>query len=460
VIATKIHLLALSGACALALCAASLPATGAPPAAAKPPPAGDELAAAQAESAAHSADGVAAIVNDSVISTYDLRQRMALTIATSGGRQPSADELKEIRGQVLKQLETERLELLEAQKNDITVSAEDVDAAIGQILKDNHLTTEQLNQVLARAGVQMATLRAQIATQIAWAKTVQGEYGDRVQVSKDEVNAEMARIAAGKDKPHFLVSEIFEPVDSPDQEPKVLKDMQELETQLHQGASFPALARQFSQNPSAAHGGDLGVVQEGQIPAELYEALNKMHSGEISDPIRSVGGFYILALRERQEGADVKIANDPPPNPNPSSLPLGRILLPIGPKPTQTLLGEAVRAADAVRQHITSCADGPEVAKQMHGVLYFSLGTMQVSELSQAMQTEIKNTPPGGVSQPFQSAAGVELVLRCDRAVARVSKFEMPTNDAVENQLFEAKMAVFSRQYLRDLRRNADVETK
>ncbi|HTQ14127.1 MAG TPA: peptidylprolyl isomerase [Rhizomicrobium sp.] len=449
-----------AAACALSL-AAALPAFGAGPAkpAAQPAQSGDELAAAQAESAAHAADGVAAIVNDTVISTYDLRQRTALFAATSGAK-ISEDTLKELRSQVLKQLETERLQLLEAQKNNITVSAGEVDKAIEQILNDNHLKKEQLQILLSRAGVQMETLRGQIAAQIAWAKTVQDQYGDRVHVSKEEVDAEMARVDAGKDKPHFLVSEIFEAVDSPEQEPKVLKDMQDLENQMHQGASFATIARQFSQNPTAAKGGDLGLIQEGQIPPELYAVLAKMHTGDISEPIRSVGGFYILGLREREEGANAKISNDPPPNPNPEVLSLVRILLPIGPKPPQKLVEEAIQAANALREHIPSCQAAPEVAHQMKGVDVFNLGSMRLADLNAAMQTEIRNAQPGGVTQPFQSAAGIELIVRCDQARPQDSHYTPPTREEVENQLFEDKMSVFSRQYMRDLRRNADIEDK
>jgi peptidyl-prolyl cis-trans isomerase SurA len=464
-IAPHRHLLALTGACALALCVASWPAIGAgkPPvsAQAKPPAKDDEIAAAEAESAAHSADGVAAVVNDSLITTYDLRQRMALFVATSGTK-PSDDALKEIRGQVLKQLETERLQLLEAQKNDVTVSAEDVDKAIEEILKDNHLQKDQLTGVLTHAGVQMATLRAQIAAQIAWSKAVQGEYGDRVHVSKEEVDAELARIAQGSDKPHFLVSEIFEAVDSPEQEPKVLKDMQALQTQLQQGAPFSTVARQFSQNPTAAQGGDLGVVQESQLPSELGDALANMHAGEISPPIRSVGGFYILALRERQEAMGTKIPDQATQaaSANPDVLSLVRILLPIGPKPPKTLVERAAEAAGALRSHIASCAAAPGVVKQMPGAQFFNLGAMRISEMSEAMQTQIKNTPPGGTTQPFESAAGIELIVRCDKPAPHISVFKMPTSDAVEGQIFEQKMSVFSRQYMRDLRRTADIEAK
>lgn len=468
-------MIALSGA--LALVAVALPAQSAskktPAGQSAPPAAGttaaapgaapgnDEVSAAAAQAALHSADGVAAVVNDSLISTYDLRQRMALFLSTSG-MTVDDNSTKQVREQILKELETERLQLLEAQKNNITVSAADVDKAIDSILQDNHLTMDQLKNMLGRAGVQMATLRAQFAAQIAWAKTVQDQYGDRVNVSKDEVDAELGRLSQGKDKPHFHVMEIFQSVDTPEQDAKVLKDMQALETQLQQGATFANVARQFSQNPSAAQGGDIGVVQQGQLPVELDSALQKMRAGEISAPIRSAGGYYILALRERQEPIGTKIP-DPATQQSagpPGTLPLVRLLLPIGPKPTKSLFDRAVQAANALRQHINGCGTAQEVISHMPGAQYFNLGTMRVAELSESMQTEIKNTEPGGTTQPFQSAAGIELIVRCDKPAPHMSVFQMPNRSDVEQQIFEDKMAVFSRQYMRDLRRTADVESK
>ena len=42
------------------------------------------------------------------------------------------------------------------------------------------------------------------------------------------IDAEMARYAEGANKPHYLVAEIFLPVDNPEQDAKVKKDAEEL----------------------------------------------------------------------------------------------------------------------------------------------------------------------------------------------------------------------------------------
>jgi peptidyl-prolyl cis-trans isomerase SurA len=271
----------------------------------------------------------------------------------------------------------------------------------------------------------------------------------------------MQRLAEGRNKPHFLIAEIFQSVDNPEDDARVLKSMQDLEEQLRSGAAFGELARQFSQNPTAASGGDLGVVVQGQLPKELDDAVSKMRVGALSEPIRSTGGYYILLLRARQEGEGT-LANQPPPvavNEHPDALPLNRILLPIGPKPPKDLLDRVVNFANQLRSHILSCDGLPDMVKQMKGAVFMNLGTMRLADLSPQIRDALAQTHPGETTVPFQSAAGVEIFVRCDKGPPpRAQAFQMPTSDDVEQQLFEQRMGVLSRQYLRDLRRDADIE--
>jgi len=403
-------------------------------------------------------DSVVAAVNDSPISDYELRQRVSLYVATAGAH-PTPEQLKEIRRQMLIQLETERLEILEAQKNNISVSSAEVDKAIDSIMSDNHLTMEQMKKVLGDAGVEMSTLRSQIAAQIAWTKTVQNQYGDRINVTSQDVEDAMRHIAEGKDKTHFHVYEIFEAVDSPEQDPQIFKNMQGLEQQIRQGAPFYAVARQFSQNPTAAQGGDLGEVQDGQLLPELNEVLLKMHTGEVSDPIKASGGYYLLFLRERLEPANSKLPDVPAANANPDSLPLARVLLPIGSKPPKALFDNAMQAANVLRSRIPGCERLQELVAQLKGAVYFNLGTMQLSVLSPQMREQLAKTQPGETTQPFVSPAGIELIVRCDKPQPKIEHFQMPKKDDVEAQLYDDQMGAYARRYLRDLRRDANIET-
>lgn len=439
------------------------PATAQPEAQAGAKPVDEAAKAAQeSEEAVRHGDGVAAVVNDSPISNYDVRQRMQLFLATSGAK-PTAEAQKEIRAQVLKQLETERLELLEAEKNKVTVSAAEVDKSINDIMTDNHLSQEQLNKLLAGADVRMATLRAQIAANIAWSKLVQDALGDRVHVSQLDVDDELNRLKQGKDKPHYVISEIFQAVDTPEQDAKVKKDMEDLKTQIDMGAPFSAIARQLSQNPTAAQGGDMGTVQEGQLPPELDKALKTMHTGDKLGPIRATGGYYILYLRELQlpEGAKLPDTGPAQPTGPAGTVSLVRILLPfpMTQKPTKEIVEHAGQVAAMMRSQIQSCTNAKQVADKLPGSSYMNLGNMRLADLNEEMQKAINEVGPGGITPPLISAVGVELLVRCDKAPPHIGTVHIPSRDVVEQQIYEEQITTLARQYLRDLRRDADVET-
>jgi peptidyl-prolyl cis-trans isomerase SurA len=428
---------------------------GTPDAGANPPP------GAAVESDSGPSDGVAAIVNDAVITEYDLRQRELLFIATSGGLQPTADTLAKLRSQILKQLVTEQLQIQEARRKNITVSPPEVDKTIDRLTTDNHLTKEQLVDMLKKGGVNIATLRAQIAIQIAWQKAVSDEFQDRVNITPADVDAEYARQMQGINKIHYLVSSIFLSVDNPDVDAKVQKDAQDIRAQLTAGASFVTVARQFSQSPTAASGGDLGWVYEGQLPTDLDAALHKMEPGQVSDPIRSTGGYYILGLRDRALGANAVI-------PDPASVkPAGpltymRVLLPLGPKPPKPLMEGAMKVAMQIHDHMNGCDMLPKIAEQVHGMVYQDLAKMglKLTDLNPQIQDAVAKSGPGEATMPFVSDAGIEMMVRCDKRVEKPNKVNLPTRQQIEEGLFDEQITMLSRRYMRDIRRNANVEIK
>jgi len=408
----------------------------------------------------HFQDGIVAIVNDKAISKFDLEQRIALIMSTSNI--PSTPEMKKkIHDQVLEQLETEMIQRQEALKNDISVSSVDIDKQIQAILTDNHMTLDQLKGVLGHGHVDISTLRSQIAAQVLWQKTVEQQYAGRVTITPEQVDAEMRRISEGQNKVHYLVSEIFLPVDNPDQDGKILKDAQGLYAQMQSGAPFQAIARQFSQSPSAAQGGDIGVVYDGQLALELNAALGKMKTGELSPPIRSTGGYFILALRQRLEPVGTKIVDPSAESQTlPATLPLARLLLPLPPKTAKNIVDSATKIASEIGTHVSSCDMIPKIAAQVKGAIYMNLGMARLADLSQQIRDVLAKTEPGGVAQPFQSDAGIELFVRCDKAIVKLQAYQLPTREQVENQLFSDQISAMARRYTRDLKRDADIELR
>ncbi|MGH6816308.1 MAG: SurA N-terminal domain-containing protein, partial [Hyphomicrobiaceae bacterium] len=187
--------------------------------------------------AQQSSTGAAAFVNGAVISNYDLDQRIALFIATSGAR-PTPENLPHIRAQVMRSLEDELIQMQEAAKHRISASKGEVDKAVQEVAADNRLTVAQLVNTLGQAGVSTQTFGQQIAAQLIWSKVVTARYGTDILISDEDVDEAMERLKQNADKPRYLVSEVYLGVDRAEDETSVRASAEQFAQQIMQGASF------------------------------------------------------------------------------------------------------------------------------------------------------------------------------------------------------------------------------
>ncbi len=93
---------------------------------------------------------------------------------------------------------------------------------------------------------------------------------------------------------------LLRPTPSMDEAAAVAK-LRELRQRIVSGqTSFEAAAREFSQDGSAAQGGDLGWSVPGQFVPEFEAAVDKLRPGEIAEPLISRFGVHLIQLRERK----------------------------------------------------------------------------------------------------------------------------------------------------------------
>src|SRR5262249_37313020 len=158
--------------------------------------------------------GVAALVNDDVISTYDLRQRV-LYLIVSSNVQATQENLPQIQEEALRSLVDEHLQLQELRKMEkdqkFTIISEDkdVDEAPARLAQDNNLTTSQLRQQFGQVGLDIGTLRDQIKVKMSWENMIHGRYGTRVRVGDNQISMALQRLKANSNKPRYQVGEIF-----------------------------------------------------------------------------------------------------------------------------------------------------------------------------------------------------------------------------------------------------------
>jgi peptidyl-prolyl cis-trans isomerase SurA len=257
-------------------------------------------AAAQAQVATQR---IAAVVNDDVITTQDLIDRINLGIATSG--LPNDDATRQrLAPQVLRGFIDEKLQLQEARRLGTDVTEPEIDEALATIAQRNRTTAPELLRYLAERGLNPRALREQLKAQIAWIKVVNREVRPKVVVTQEQIDLALRRGSGPVDDRELQLSEILLPVYDRGQEANALEDARGLVATLRGGASFPAVARQVSAAGSAENGGDLGWVPVSAIVPDLRDKIAALQVGQVSEPIASAAGIHIFLVRDQRARTD------------------------------------------------------------------------------------------------------------------------------------------------------------
>lgn len=244
---------------------------------------------------------IAATVNNTAISQSDVNDRMKLIFASSG-IPDTKNNRQEVKPQALDILIEEQLKIQEAEKNNLSVTEEEVDEAFSVMAGKNKMTAEEFSKVMVKSGIPKATLRQQIKAQIAWRKVIASVLRPRIDVTEKDVSTKMARVKDNIGQDEYHVAEIFLAVENQKLNKKMKDLADKLIGEIKKGrAPFPVVAAQFSKSSSAAQGGSMGWVQAGDLPKELDVVVKSLAQGQISPPIKGLSGYHILTLIEKRQ---------------------------------------------------------------------------------------------------------------------------------------------------------------
>ena len=248
--------------------------------------------------------GIAIVVNEDAISMADLSDRYRLILASS--RLPDGPKTRaRVTPQIVASLIEEQLKFQEGARHDIAVSQSEINNGFVTIAEQNGLTVKEFRDALRKSGINAATMERQIKSQITWSKVVSKRLRPKVNISESDINTVFDRMENSIGLYEYLVSEIYLPIESPKEEAQIRDLALSLANDMQAGrAPFFRVAQQFSKAPGAPQGGDIGWVQEGQVARELDDVLVTLEPKQISDPIRSLGGYHILLLREKRQIAE------------------------------------------------------------------------------------------------------------------------------------------------------------
>ena len=204
--------------------------------------------------------------------------------------------IKELRDKILEQMIDEKVLIHEAKRKKIKVGRKEIQDGIEEI-KKRFGSEEEYDRELARQGLSEEKFKEQVKEQLMVIKLIDQEVKAKVVPPTDSEIEDFYKQQESEmvEPEQVQVRHILIKFDENTDKKKALKKIREILKETKKGKeSFAELARKYSEDPSAARGGDIGFFIRGQMVRKFEEAAFALKVGEISNVVETDYGYHII----------------------------------------------------------------------------------------------------------------------------------------------------------------------
>jgi len=245
---------------------------------------------------------IVALVNSEPITARELRTRIERVQATPGAQLPPAAELER---QVLELLIVERTQIQWARASGIRIDAAALAEAEATVARQNGVTVAQLHQRLQADGLSLSGFRANLENELLLLRVREREVAARGRITEIEIDSYLrqhsgaaALAQTALHLAHILIA-LPEGADAATVDERQTRAA-DLVRRARAGEDFAALARQHSDGPERAAGGQMGLRSADRYPTLFVEAVLGQPRGAVLGPLRSGAGFHVLQVLEQR----------------------------------------------------------------------------------------------------------------------------------------------------------------
>ena len=402
---------------------------------------------------ARSADFIAAVVNNELVTQFEVEQRVTRArdeMVRSGVTPPSDAELRK---RALDVLVTERVIVTWARESGLKVDDQELDRAVANIASMNKLTVPQLRERLREEGIDPAAFRNNLRDQMLSERVREREVPARIKVSdaeiQDYIDQQRARSGQG---PTLNIAQILVTVPDGASAEEVARRKAKADAALARvraGEAFDAVAKELSEDNNRQRGGELGARPVDRLPDLFVEAVRDLPVGGVSAPVRSGAGFHVLKLLERND-----------PSATTTQTRARHILL----RPSARLTPQAAaQRLEELRAQIVSGKRSfetvaREVSEDGSAASGGDLGWASPGQFVPEFEEAMNRLQPGGVSPPIESRYGWHLIQVVERRTVPVDKRQL--REQARNALREQKYDAAYAEWVEELRSRAYIELR
>src|SRR5271165_758690 len=265
---------------------------------------------------------IVARINNNIITHADLKRAREQLLAEMHQQEPNAtaQEERDREKDLLRDLIDQQLLLQKGEELGISADTEVV-KRLDELRKQMHADSmEELEKAAQAQGVSFEEFKQNMKNSIITQRVIGQEVGSHISVTQQEIQQEYDTHKAEMERPEevrlseILIStqtappvktekgkEVLPATPSPETVAQAQAKADQVYALLQKGGKFDDLAKQYSDGPTSAVGGDLEYFKRGTLSKELEEQVFSMKPGEYTKPIRTNQGFVILKVTEHQE---------------------------------------------------------------------------------------------------------------------------------------------------------------
>lgn len=371
-------------------------------------------------------------VNDRIITSFDLEQRIGFMSLLSAGA-------SDMRAEALLRLTNEAVQRDYARRLNLRVDRDELAEGMAEFASRADLDTDEFVALLEQGGVARESFEAFVEAGLLWRKVVAQQFPPLISVPDTELER-VRDVASILGRTRVLLSEIFLPTDPQFAEP-VAQIMELIEAANGSVEEFSRLAREFSLAGTRDEGGRLpDWVPVENLPGVISDPLASIGPGQIIGPLQlNPEAIAYFQLRARESTRDIP--------PGQVQLSYKRLML-----PDASSAATVARAAE-IQAQVRSC---PELGPFARGLSDDALVEREalVNEIPQIEAVELARLDRNQISTALTVGGQRMVLMLCSR---QLQSEEAPGDNQLRNIVFERRLNEMAEMRLQELVADADI---
>jgi peptidyl-prolyl cis-trans isomerase SurA len=394
-------------------------------------------------------DQVVAVVDNSIILQSDLAQSIADIKHQLDTQKKTVPPEQYLQQQALEQLILRQAQLEQVKRYNIKPNEKELNEAVLKVAaQSGSKSLEAFQQKLdAIAPNTYASFRNRIGEDLAINRLRQQMVMSRIKISDQDVE-NFLKTPQGQAALGNQVHVLHVRVSGKQDLKKVAQDVQ---AALKESNDLASIDKKFSSNTVKVESADMGFRNLSEIPSELAARVSPLQVGQTTDLITVGDGIHLLKLLERK-GAEQK-ALVPQYQVRHILIQPSEVVSPENAKQQIDSLYNRLKAGEDFAVLASTFSNDPGSARDGG-----SLGWVNPGVMVPEFETQMKNTPVGQMSAPFQSQFGWHILQVTDTRQQDMTREyqERMARQILGERQFDAELD----SWLREIRSNAFVEIK